>query len=119
MSKNGKDGDGDLAARIEHARGRLKPPPKSDIAQKYNSLTLAWRMTLELVVGTMIGGALGYGLDLLTGLRPVFMIIVGLLGFAAGVKTVMATAKEASEALSKDAPPAQPGDPSMYDDESR
>lgn len=118
MSDNGKDGDGDLAARIKHARDKLKPPPKSDVAKKYNSLTLAWRMTLELVVGTAIGGALGYGLDQLTGLQPVFMIVIGLLGFAAGVKTVMATAKEASEALSKDAPPARPGDPSMYDDDA-
>ena len=117
MSNSGKDGNGDLAARIEHARDKLKPPPKSDIAKKYNSLTLAWRMTLELVVGTAIGGALGYGLDQLTGLQPVFMLLIGLLGFAAGVKTVMATAKEASEALAKDAPPAQSGAPSRNDGE--
>lgn len=98
--ENGRDGD--LAARIERAQDALKPPPRSDVAKKYNSLTLAWRMTLELVVGTAIGGAIGYGLDHLTGLKPGFMIIFGLLGFAAGVKTVLLTAKEASDAHKND-----------------
>ena len=117
MSDNETGRDGDLGGRIKRAQEKLKPPPKSDVAKKYNSLTLAWRMTLELVVGTAIGGAIGYGLDQLTGLQPVFLILVGLLGFAAGVKTVLMTAKEASEAHKGDGRPAPPGDPSMYDDE--
>ena len=96
MSENQKDRGG-LAERIERAREATKDPPPSGMAKKYNALSLAWRMTLELVVGAGIGGAIGYGLDALTGLSPLFLIGFGLLGFAAGVKVLMETAKEVSE----------------------
>lgn len=89
--------DGDLTARIKRAQDATKPPPRSNTAEKYNQLSLAWRMTLELVVGAAIGGGLGYAIDQVTGLGPLFLIVLGLLGFAAGVKVVMATAQEASQ----------------------
>ncbi|MEL6979085.1 MAG: AtpZ/AtpI family protein [Pseudomonadota bacterium] len=98
MTNQGKDRDGDLSARIERAREATKPPPGRNIAQKYNHLSLAWRMTLELVVGAGLGAAIGWGLDELTGLTPLFLLVFGLLGFVAGVKVVMRTAQEASEA---------------------
>lgn len=102
MSDEEQGRDEDLGARIERARDAQRPPPRSDIAKKYNSLTLAWRMTLELVVGTAIGGAIGLGLDHITGLAPLFLIVFGLLGFAAGVNVVIQTANEASKAARED-----------------
>jgi ATP synthase protein I len=55
---------------------------------------MAWRMTLELVVGGMVGAAMGYGLDVVFGTLPLFLIVFVLLGFAAGVRTVMRSARE-------------------------
>jgi ATP synthase protein I len=55
---------------------------------------LGWRMVTELVVGMLVGFAIGYGLDSLFGTRPVFLVIFALLGFAAGVRTMMRTAAE-------------------------
>lgn len=99
---DGDDGrDGDLRGRIERAREAMRPQRSTDIAEKYNSLSLAWRMTLELVLGAGIGAAIGYGLDALTGLKPLFLIVFGLLGFAAGVKVVMETARQASSSGDK------------------
>lgn len=86
----------DLAARIAAAQDKTKPTPGPNYAAKYNALSLAWRMTLELVVGSAIGFAIGFGLDALIGTAPLFLIVFGLLGFAAGVRVVMATAQEAS-----------------------
>ena len=51
-------------------------------------------MVTELVVGMLVGLAIGYGLDGLLGTRPVFLVVFALLGFAAGVRTMMRTAAE-------------------------
>ena len=41
-----------------------------------------------------IGFGLGYGLDVLFGTLPIFMIVFTLLGFVAGVRTMLSTARE-------------------------
>lgn len=54
----------------------------------------AWRMVVELVAGMGLGLAIGYGLDVLFGTRPVLMVIFVLLGLAAGIRTMLRTAAE-------------------------
>ncbi len=56
-----------------------------------------WRMIIELVTGMLLGVSLGLGLDYMLGSEPIFLIILSLLGFMAGVKTMMATAKKMNE----------------------
>ena len=56
-----------------------------------------WRMIIELVIGMLLGVSLGLGLDYMIGSEPIFLIIFSLLGFMAGVKTMMATAKKMNE----------------------
>jgi ATP synthase protein I len=51
-------------------------------------------MVIELVVGMVLGLAIGFGLDALFGTRPVFLVVFALLGFAAGVRTMLRTANE-------------------------
>jgi ATP synthase protein I len=41
-----------------------------------------------------IGFGLGYGLDVLFGTLPILMIVFTLLGFVAGVRTMLSTARE-------------------------
>ena len=94
---------GDLGDRISAARSARKTDLRVNTGDKYNQITLAWRMTIELVVGTAMGFGIGWGLDSLFGLKPLFMIIFGLLGFAAGVKTVIGTAKEVSRRAERSA----------------
>ena len=53
----------------------------------------AW-MVIELVSGLGIGAAVGYGLDVLFGTLPVFLVGLTLLGFVAGVRVMLRTAKE-------------------------
>lgn len=86
-----------LEARIAAMKGgkkRVKPQTVSGFSQG----EMAWRMVIELVTGMLLGMAIGYGLDWLTGLQPVFLVIFALLGFAAGVKTMLGTAKQMSAA---------------------
>ena len=53
-----------------------------------------WRMVIELVTGMLLGVSLGMALDYIVGSEPLFLIVFSLLGFMAGVKTMIATAKK-------------------------
>ena len=63
----------------------------------FKSAHIGWRMILELVIGILIGVLLGFGLDYLFETTPIFLIIMIFFGFAAGVKTMIKTAKEIKE----------------------
>ena len=56
-----------------------------------------WRMVIELVTGMLLGVSLGMALDYIIGSEPIFLIVFTLLGFMAGVKTMIATAKKMNE----------------------
>jgi len=84
-----------LEERIEAAKAAQAPAPKK---QTHHSLAHhAWRMVTELVAGLVIGFAIGMGLDALFGTTPVFLVVFILLGFVAGVKTMIRTAQELQE----------------------
>ena len=54
-------------------------------------------MVIELVAGLGIGFGIGYGLDVLFGTLPIFMVLFTMLGLAAGVKTMLRSAREIQE----------------------
>lgn len=86
-----------LEAKIDTAKRRSEPTPRAD--EHYSQAQLAWRMVIELVAGLGIGFGMGYGLDWLFGTLPVFMVIFTMLGLAAGVKTMLNSAREAQEKI--------------------
>jgi ATP synthase protein I len=82
-----------LEDRIKSAE-RAREEPARDRRSEYTQGSLAWRMVTELVAGMLLGLGIGYGLDSLFGTRPVFLVLFALLGFAAGVRTMMRTAQD-------------------------
>ena len=60
----------------------------------FKSAHIGWRMVLELVIGIIIGVVLGFSLDSFLNTSPIFLIILIFFGFAAGVRTMIKTAKE-------------------------
>ena len=99
----------DLGDRIAKAKA-AREPEKRHQEEHYSQANIAWRMVTELVAGLGIGFGIGYGLDALFGTRPFLMVLFILLGFAAGVQTMMRTAKELqaqkmAPAADKDTPP--------------
>lgn len=66
----------------------------TETARGFSQGEVAWRMVIELATGILLGSAIGYGLDVLFGTLPVLLIIFSLFGFAAGIKTMLGTAKE-------------------------
>lgn len=103
--------------RLEDRLAAANAPKKesaSQGAQKYTQSSLAWRMVIELVAGMGLGLAIGFGLDAVFGTRPLMLVIFVLLGFAAGVRTMMRTASEVREGRAEGArlrPTPEPDDP--------
>ncbi len=81
-----------LEDRINAARASRDEPVRTP--SEFTQSSLAWRMVTELVVGMGLGVAIGYGLDSLFGTQPLFLVVFALLGFAAGIRTMMRTAGE-------------------------
>jgi ATP synthase protein I len=82
-----------LEARLHQAKGKPEVQP-TETARGFSQGEVAWRMVIELATGILLGSAIGYGLDVLFGTLPVLLIIFSLFGFAAGIKTMLGTAKE-------------------------
>ena len=100
MSRNPGAGPGDrkqklaeLEQRIAAARKAGEPKPRGE-REKYAAMSMAWRVTTELIVSIAVGAAMGWGLDWLFGSLPVFLVVFILLGFAAGIRTIMRTVEE-------------------------
>lgn len=105
-----------LEKKLEAARKAREPAPVEE--SHYSAAQAGWRMVTELVVGLLLGFGIGYGIDYLLGTMPWFMLIFTMLGFAAGVRTMMRTAQEIQNKNSMpDAPSAPAGQDKMYDDD--
>jgi len=94
-----------LEARLKRVKGVAVGASGASAGQGFSQGEVAWRMIIELVTGMMIGMGIGYGLDVLFGTLPICLVIFALLGFAAGVKTMLRTAAQ----LRQQQDPAQAG----------
>lgn len=91
-----------LREQLDEARRQTEPrrneaPP--------TSLGIAFRFATELVVAVAFGGGLGWLLDRWLGTRPIFLIVMVLLGAAAGIRNVMRAAAELNAKLTGGATP--------------
>ena len=104
-SDSDSDGDPSIRDRIKAARSELEPgqPETGPVANMH----LAWRMVVDLVAGTGLGAACGYGLDVLFGTLPIFLAVLTLLGFAAGVNLMIRTSREAGKSAGGGSPPPE------------
>ena len=82
-----------LEKRIEEVKAATQPK-RSKIEEHHSQAHLAWRMVIELVAGIAIGFGMGFGLDSLFGTMPIFLVVMTLLGFVAGVRTMLRSAEE-------------------------
>ncbi len=103
----------DLAARISRARG-VRPAEDAAEAGRQGGMTglgRAYRLAAEFVAAILVGLGLGWGADQLFGTSPWGMIILLLLGFAAGVLNVVRAAAEMNaEQAKKPMPPSVSAD---------
>ncbi len=97
--------DAERLRALEARLGQKSDAPQTSRGEEhFSQANMAWRMVTELVAGLGIGFLIGFGLDYVTGWRPVFMVVFVLFGLAAGIKTMMRTANEIGKK------PGHPGD---------
>ena len=80
--------------RRDEAR-RVQPPP--------TQLGIAFRFATELVAAVVAGAAIGWGLDWLFGTGPILVIVMFLLGAAAGIRNILRASKEINAQLAESA----------------
>lgn len=71
----------DLDTRLRAARKVAKPPAR---ASSHREMGVAYRVLVEMIAGVGVGGFLGWWLDTWLGTRPILLVVLLLLGFAAG-----------------------------------
>ena len=83
-----------FAARMKSVEDSLRPAPqKAGNGRQSSAVSMAFRLSLELVVGVAVGGAIGWALDRWLGTSPVLLIVFLVLGMAAGFKTAWDTTR--------------------------
>lgn len=83
----------DLGDKIDAIR-KARAPQQKKPGGKFSAAGFGWRMTIDLVVGIMVGAAIGWGLDALFGSLPLFLIVMTMFGFAAGVRVMLMSVKD-------------------------
>lgn len=81
-----------LEDKIEAAKKAQQTGPEA--SEGVSAGEVGWRMLTELMAGIFIGFGIGYGLDSLFGTMPFLLVLFTMLGFAAGVRTMMRSASE-------------------------
>ena len=104
----------DLEARI--ARAQARSPVRTEAEQGRQSdmsgMSRGFRLASEFAAAIIVGAGLGYLIDMVLPTRPWGMVVLLLLGFAAGVLNVVRAAKTMNAAT------AVPADtPALRDDD--
>jgi len=92
--KGNADRRKELDKRLKSAE-RLRPKQVKQLSSSQRGISIAFRMTTELIAAIGIGVLMGLGLDHLTGWSPLFLIVFFILGAIAGFLNVI----RASETL--------------------
>lgn len=96
-----------LGQKLDAVKAKQAEAEAKENQARQTAFGQAFRYAAELVVGVGFGGGLGWVLDGYLGTRPWFMILLVILGFAAGLLNVIRAAQRAqaeNEALQKAAP---------------
>jgi ATP synthase protein I len=105
----------ELGQKLDAVRSQKAPVVRSTGggSQDQAAYGAAFKFAAELIVGVVVGGGLGWLLDRQFGTAPWLMIVLVILGFAAGLLNVVRAAQEAqtkNEPLQKAAPSVKSDD---------
>lgn len=100
---------GEIGRRLREAKA--KHAPKADARERGEALGQGLKIAVELVVGVGFGAVVGWWLDDLMGTRPWLMMVMIVLGFAAGMRNIIRTARQlqANAEAAQRRPPAARG----------
>lgn len=82
--------------RLSRAQMKVQEAPDPD--EPDNASNVAFRMGVDLVAGTGVGAFMGYWVDIWFDTKPLFLIVLLILGFVTGVRNVVRLARQVQEA---------------------
>ena len=89
-----------LQERVSQAR---KPQiSETETRGRGSAIGMAYRLSMELVVGILVGGFIGWWLDKWLSTKPIFLLVMLLLGMIAGVVNMLRTARDMRQVLGVD-----------------
>ena len=85
---NENDPDDRRLAEIEERlrRAREKRDEVRQVEAPNSKLGIAFRLVTELMAAVIVGGAIGWGLDRILGTGPFLLIVMFMVGVAAGMR---------------------------------
>jgi ATP synthase protein I len=81
----------DLDRRLDQRRAEREDEAVPDAGPR-PGVAMALRLGADFVAGVVVGAAIGWGFDALLGTSPWGLIVFLLMGFAAGILSVLRTA---------------------------
>lgn len=110
---------GEIDKRLDEARERISPKSNVDPRVRGQAMGQGLRIAIELVVGVAFGGFVGWWLDRYCGTAPWLMVVMVIVGFAAGMMNIIRTAQrlQAEAEASQRAAPSVPSGPGDTDDD--
>ena len=101
---NHASSDPELAARrdrLNESLAQLRPEPEPEQSEKRSGvgaeMSRAMKLSSEFIAGVLVGGGLGWCFDYFAGTSPFGLIVLLLLGFAAGVLNVLRSERLVSD----------------------
>jgi len=89
----------DLDGRLREARKGSEPPARSSTQRE---MGVAYRVMVEMIVGVAVGGFLGWWLDTWLGTSPLLLVVLTLLGFAAGATNAYRAIRQYTAGVTRD-----------------
>ena len=81
-----------LDRRLDERRPGREAGAAGDVRPSHPGMAMAMRLAADFVAGVLLGGALGLGFDRLFGTSPWGLMVFVVLGFAAGVLSMLRSA---------------------------
>ena len=103
----------EIGQKLDARKAKRDEAERVDNLARQTAFGQATRYAADLIVGVALGGVLGWALDQQFGTAPWLMVLLVILGFAAGLLNVIRAAKKAqaeNEALQRAAPSVKDDD---------
>jgi len=101
MTEQDPNEPSDFEARLKAAREKSEESSgqePSRLQYESSSAGLGFRMSIELMVGLVVGLGIGWLLDGWLGTKPLFMVVLMIVGLGAGVLNVVRASKQLDKA---------------------
>jgi ATP synthase protein I len=82
-----------LEARLREARAEQSPAPAQ--ASSHRQMGIAYRVLVEMIAGVGVGAMIGWWLDEWFGTRPILLLTMLVVGFAAAMRNVLRVVRAA------------------------